>query len=287
MTTSFQRKYGPWAVVTGASAGIGREFAAQLARRGLNVVLVARREGLLREVAAGLERQHGIRTRVIAADLTDPSAPGSIDAQTADLDVGLLVNNAGTAAYGPMLDNDLDHELQVVDLNVRAPLALSHRFGRRMRARGRGGLLLVSSMVGLLGVNRFANYAGTKAYDLTLAEGLRAELGGTIDVHAVLPGFTESEYMQGYDVSAIPMPLAKAEALVAGSLDGLGRGGALLVPGWINWLSVWMMLYQPRWLNTWLFGAVVRRMRPTPDSLGLAPSARGPAAAPRIQPSAP
>lgn len=272
MATSFQSRYGPWALVTGASAGIGREYAVQLARRGLSVALVARRQPLLDELAATLQREYGVQARVIAADLTDPQALRRIAEQTADLDVGLLVNNAGTAAYGAMLDNDLDAELLAVDLNVRAPLALSWHFGRRMRDRGRGGLLVVSSMVGLLGVARFANYAATKAYDLTLAEGLRAEIGGVVDVHAVLPGFTESEYMDGYDMSAIPMPLAKASSLVRGSLRRLGRAGALLVPGWSNWLMAQMMAITPRWLNTWMFGQMVRRLRPLPGSKGLRPA---------------
>lgn len=278
----FQHRYGPWAVVTGASAGIGRTFASELAARGLNVVLVARRETLLRELAGRLQRDHGVQTRVIAADLTDVEALHRIGRETADLDVGLLINNAGTGVFGPMLDNDLDSEVLAADLNVRAPLVLSYLFGRRLRDRGRGGLIIVSSMVGLLGVANFANYAATKAYDLTLAEGLRAELGGQIDVHALLPGFTESEYMEGYDVSAIPMPLAKPSALVRGALDRLGRGGALLVPGLLNAMSVWMMLYAPRWLNTRLFGAMVRRMKPTPGSKGLRP-----ARAPGREPAAP
>lgn len=270
MATTFTEKYGPWALVTGASAGIGREFARQLAARGINVVLVARRESLLRTTAAELEAQHGVKTRVIASDLTQQRELRRIAEETADLDVGLLVNNAGTAFYGPMLDNDLDGEVAITDLNVRAPMILSYLFARRMRERGRGGLLIVSSMVGLLGVTHFANYAATKAYDLTLAEGLRAELGGTIDVHAVLPGFTESEYMECYDVSGVPMPLAKAHQLVRGALDGLGRGGALLVPGLLNRLFVVMMLYTPRWLNTWMFGKVVQRMKPRAGSKALA-----------------
>lgn len=270
MATRFQRKYGPWAVVTGASAGIGREYAVQLAQRGLHVVLVARREPLLHELAATLRRDHRVQTRVIAADLTDLDDLHRIARETADLDVGLLVNNAGTAAYGPLLDNDLSFEVRVTDLNVRAPLVLSALFGRRLRERGRGGVLLVSSMVALLGVTHFANYAATKAYDLTLAEGLRAELGRTIDVHAVLPGFTESEYMQGYDISALPMPLARTDALVGGSLRWLGRSGALQVPGWMNWFMVRMMLAMPRWLNTRMFGAVVKRMKPLQGSKGFA-----------------
>lgn len=274
MRTAFRDRYGPWAVVTGASAGIGREFAAQCAQRGLNVVLVARREAPLRELASQLERQHGVSTRVIAADLTQVDQLMRLGDQTADLDVGLLINNAGTGAYGPMLDNDLAFEVAVTDLNVRAPLVLSHVLGRRMRSRGRGGVVIVSSMVGLLGVTHFANYAATKAYGLTLAEGLRAELGSTVDVHAVLPGFTESEYMEGFDISALPLPLAAASALVKGSLDGLGGRRGIVVPGWINAFAVKMMMWMPRWLNTRMFGAMVQRMKPKPGCKGTTIPAR-------------
>jgi short-subunit dehydrogenase len=258
--SKFKKKYGPWAVVTGASAGIGREFATQIADAGINVVLVARRETKLQRLAKDLHNR-GVRTRVIAADLTSLSDLDRVIDKTRDLDVGLLVNNAGTGVFGDFLDNDARAEARVADLNVRAPVVLSHAFGNRMRDRGRGGILILSSLVGLIGVKSFANYAATKAFDLALAEGLAADGEGMIDVHAVLPGFTESEYMAGMDMSRIPMPLAKTSSLVDGALRRLGGRNVLIVPGLFNRLMAFITMYTPRRINTWMMGRMMNRLR--------------------------
>ncbi|MEL6706086.1 MAG: SDR family NAD(P)-dependent oxidoreductase [Bacteroidota bacterium] len=275
--------YGPWAVVTGASAGIGKEFAIQLADAGLNVVLVARRRAKLVELATTLG-QRNVQVEVLRADLTERKGLEQVIEATRSLDVGLLVNNAGTGVFGDFLRNSADAEASVVDLNVRAPIVLSHAFGNRMRARGKGGILILSSLVGLLGVRSFANYAATKAYDLALAEGLAAETSGIIDVHAVLPGFTESEYMDGMDITRIPLPLAKASHVVSGALHGLGRRRVLIVPGMINKMMAFVTTYSPRWLNTWAMGRLMGRMKPkslpagsgsSPVVADAAPSAEG------------
>ncbi|MFG1610573.1 SDR family NAD(P)-dependent oxidoreductase [Actinoplanes sp. NPDC049265] len=131
-------RFGPWAVVTGASAGIGREFARQLAANGLNLVLVARRTEILTVLAQELEREHKVRCRVVAADLADPAEPHRVAEETSDLEVGLLVSNAGDLTPGRFLDQDLSHAEESIHLNASSHLVLTHRFGARMAERGHG-----------------------------------------------------------------------------------------------------------------------------------------------------
>ena len=176
--TSFPDQYGPWALVTGASSGMGTEFARRLAEKGLNVVLLARREDRLRSLAVELERDYSVRTRVVAVDLTRDDLLDSIRDATDDIEVGLLVNNAGFATSGKVLDNDLSVELAMLHVNSRAPLVLSHHFGRRMREQGKGGIIFVASTVAYSGAPGWSNYAATKAFDLTLSGGIARELHG-------------------------------------------------------------------------------------------------------------
>lgn len=183
------RRYGPWAVVTGASDGIGRQFARQLAARGLHLVLVARRKESLEALAAELSQETGVSTLVLAADLSAPAAIEALVAATRPLEVGLLVAAAGFGGGGGFLDRPLDEELAMIDVNCRAVAALCHHFGARFAAQGRGGLVLLSSLLAFQGVPRAANYAATKAYVQSLAEGLRGELRPLgVDVIAAAPG---------------------------------------------------------------------------------------------------
>src|ERR1700751_1539986 len=139
-------QFGPWAVVTGASSGIGREFADQLAAAGINVVLVARRLAVLRELGAELNRRYGVDYRAVGVDLSEPDALGPIAEATADIDVGLLVSNAGAALPGPFLDSDLQAQRAILRLNAAAHLGLAHHFGERLGRRGPGGNLLGSPL---------------------------------------------------------------------------------------------------------------------------------------------
>jgi short-subunit dehydrogenase len=172
----FVERYGPWAVVAGASEGIGASFSKKLAARGVNLVLVARRPAPLEDLAAELRQKHGVQVKVQPLDLGSPDVVAGMSVATEDLDVGLVVYNAAYSPIGPFLDIDVEEHLKAVDINVHGPLRLSHYFGRRLVARGKGGIIMMSSMSGFQGTSMIANYAATKAYDTVLAEGLWYEL---------------------------------------------------------------------------------------------------------------
>jgi uncharacterized protein len=168
--------YGPWALVTGASSGIGEEFARQAAASGINVVLVARREERLREVAAELTARYEVQARVAALDLGRDQILGPVREATDDLDIGLVVSNAGTGNPGPFTSLPHERLREAVQLNVITHLDLAHHFGQRLAARGRGGIVLVSAVAAAGGLPYMANDSATKAYVLNLGEALHAEL---------------------------------------------------------------------------------------------------------------
>jgi len=256
---SFTEKYGPWALVTGASSGMGTEFARRLAEKGLNVVLLARREDRLRSLAVELERDYSAKTRVVAVDLTRDDLLDSIRDATDDIEVGLLVNNAGFATSGNLLDNDLSAELAMLHVNSRAPLVLSHHFGRRMREQGKGGIIFVASTVAYSGAPGWSNYAATKAFDLTLSDGIAHELRGDgVSVLTVSPGPTQTEFWQV--AGGKPLFALTPERVVRAALSNLGHRSTI-VPGLINKLIVLSTRFTPRWLNAVIFGHVVKLMQ--------------------------
>ena len=147
---TFIERYGPWALVTGASAGIGAEFARQLSEMGLNLVFVARRRKRLEDLARDLESRSKVQVRIVTADLSQPDFLQLILSVTNSLEVGLLVNNAGFGLAGHFLEHALEEELRLLDVNCRAPLILTHVFGRQMAERKRGGIIFVSSVSGYI-----------------------------------------------------------------------------------------------------------------------------------------
>ncbi len=228
----FRARYGSWAVVTGASDGIGREFARRLAANGVHVILAARRRDRLKQLAEELNSAHGVETLVLALDFAKPEAVDQLEAATAELDVGILVAAAGFGTSGKLVDSPLSAELEMLDVNCRAVLALAHSFGRRFVARKRGGLVLFSSLLAFQGAPRAANYAATKAYIQTLSEGLYRELKPLgVDVLAVAPGPIRSGFEARADMR---MSMSQGPEVVAQeALDSLGRR-LTVRPGWLS-----------------------------------------------------
>lgn len=191
---AFRERYGPWALVAGASEGVGVSVAHALAARGVNLVLLARREAALDAVAASVRSASGVDTRVLAVDLTADDAMDRIAAATADLQVGFVLYGAGADPdYRPFLSQPVDAGLALVQRNCAMSLRVLHHFAGPMVERGRGALAVLSSGAGLAGGPNMVAYAATKAFDTTLAQSMWAELQGTgVDVLAMVLGMTDT-----------------------------------------------------------------------------------------------
>ena len=192
--SAFGDRYGPWAVVAGASVGIGAEFCRQIAAEGVDVVLVSRSADKLDTLAAELNAEHGVRTRVASIDLAEPGAEADLFAATLGLEVGLFVYNAGADSLNTyFLDVPAEEWHAMVRRNCAVPLLASHHYGAPMTERGRGGILLVTSGAAWAGGGRLTTYGGTKAFDLVFGEGLWAELRRDgVDVLSLVVGATDT-----------------------------------------------------------------------------------------------
>lgn len=256
---NFNDKYGPWAFVSGASAGLGELFARELAARGLNVVLAARRLDRLEALGRELENTYGVQTRALAVDLGSDNFLEAVKAGTEDLEVGLLINNAGFTNSGDFLDNPLEKELLLVHVNIRAAMVLAHHFGQAMRNRKRGGIIFSASIAGHAAIPFWANYSASKAYDLLLAEALAEELSShKVDVLALCPGATRTEFesYSGFFASFMAMG---PEKVVRQALARLGKRRTTVV-GLINLITVLSYRIVPRRVAAWLAGKVIRDM---------------------------
>lgn len=257
MNTRFLHQYGPWAVVTGASDGIGRAFATELASRGFNLVLSARRHSELDHLAESLRSRFGGRYLVVAGDLTERVVVEALLERTRDLDVGLCIPAAGFGTSGELRDANLKTEHNMLHLNCGVVLTLAHAFSRRLAARGRGGLILMSSLLAFQGVPRAAHYAATKAYVQTLGEGLRLELRAHgVNVLLSAPGPIQTGFAARANMQ---MGFAQPPELVARqSLAALGR--TTVRPGWLSKLLEYSMTGLPRWLRSKILAIVMRGM---------------------------
>lgn len=259
MTSSnFKDRYGKWAVVTGASSGIGRAIAVELAKDGLNLVLVARNQPSLEDLAEELRAKQSVDVNIVAADLSQDEATNELVRKTSDLDVGLLVASAGFGTSGKFLDSPLEDELNMLNVNCRALMALSWHFGKRFAAQGRGGLILLSSIVGFQGMPNAAHYAATKAYVQTLAEALYLELKPSgVDVLAAAPGPTNSGFANRADMK---MGAALSPTDVARpTLNALGRTPTVL-PGFLSKLLTYAPSMLPRIMRVRIMGSVMHGM---------------------------
>ena len=242
----FTERYGPWAVVAGASEGLGRAFATELARRGINVILVARKEAMLLQTATQLREAHGVETVVLALDMGVPDAIERLADSVADREVGFVVANAAyvpIGKFGEVAPADLD---QAIAVNCRSTLQLARHFLPPMAARGRGGMVVMASMAGLQGTPMLATYAATKAFDLVLAEGLWEEFGAH-GVHVIgsAAGAIADPNLAKVKTKRAPGTLSP-EAVVSETFAALGRGPRV-VPGRTNKVaSVLMSRLLPR-----------------------------------------
>ena len=233
--TNFRDRYGPWGLIAGASAGLGAAFAESLARRKLNLILIARRKPLLDELARTLCANYGIEVRAVELDLADAEKLGEVTAAL-DVEVGMLVYNAAYAPIGDFTSLDPGQLQRVIDINVTAPLRLTRLLAAPMQSRRRGGIVLMSSLAGAQGSPRIAAYAASKAFNSVLAEGLWAELNRDgVDVIASRAGAIRTPGYLSTGTSQAPGTL-DASVVAEQTLDALGSGPSV-VPGLVNQLA--------------------------------------------------
>lgn len=244
--------FGSWAIVTGASSGIGAEFARQLAGSGINLILIARRLNLLEALGRDLQATYGIQYRTLGLDLTDKDFLSQIEAITDDLDIGLVVSNAGSGNPGEFLGIEEAELLQIVRLNVIPHMKLTHHFGQRLAKRGRGGVILVSAMGASEGLPYMANDAATKAYIISLGKGLHTEFNQLgLHLSVLLPGPTDTPVLDkfGFDPSTMPIKPMSVEQCVSEGLSALKANKTIHLTGRMN-----------RWMDRFVPAGITRRI---------------------------
>lgn len=251
--------YGPWAVITGASDGIGRAIAVRAAADGLDVVLAARSAGKLEDLAAELTRTHGVQARVVPVDLSRPNGATTLLDAIDGLDVGLAVLAAGFGTIGPLTEACTTDELEMIAVNVTATAHLSQAFARRMVKRGRGGIVLFGSLLGWQGVPGQDNYSATKAYVQTLAEGLHRELKPQgVDVLCVAPGPVHTGFATRAGMTF--RSATTADVIARATMAALGKR-VTVVPGFQATMMTGALKTLPRGLRTAVLGPVMATMR--------------------------
>lgn len=253
-------RYGTYALVTGASEGIGQCFAEELAKAGMNVVLVARRQDRLNALANTLEAKYKILCPVVNVDLSSADQLEGLLQITDQLDIGLLICNAGFGTAGNFLDAEIETEMNMLSVNGQAVSRLVHHFGRKFKSKGAGGVILLSSIVATQGVARAAHYAATKAYVHTLGEGLQQEWRGSgLDLLIVAPGPVKTGFAQRSKMQL--GKTASPEVVARQSLQALGRQD-LVHPGWLAKVMALALSTAPRVLRVKIMGAIMRSMTP-------------------------
>jgi len=244
---------GKWALVTGASSGIGLALAEQLAAKGANLVLTARRADRLERLANELRTRHKVQTQIFAADLARPQAPGEIFRfiEQQRLPIDILINNAGFGAYGEFRKIDLQRLLDMVQVNVAAVVHLTHLFLPLMVERRSGYIMIVASTAAFQPVPYMSPYAATKGFDLLFAEGIAEEVRRFgVRVCALCPGSTASEFNEVAGQPPIPGAQESNEKVARVGLEALAAGKPRVISGARNWLSVEAQRLAPRRLVT-------------------------------------
>lgn len=261
---NFAARYGLWAIVAGASEGLGAAYAEELAARGLNLVLVARRFELLQSLASTLSKKYNVETRVIALDLATSDAVEQITQNTNDVEVGLLIYNAAFSAIGPFLERPLEDHIKEINTNAYTPLKLIYLFAEQMLPRGRGGIVLMSSLSAFQGSAYISTYAATKAFNIVLAEGLWEEWReGGVDVLVCVsgavktPNYVTSEPEQTGGLGDMTM---NPDQVVREALNALGKQ-PYVIPGRMNRISSFVMRHLlPRKMAIKFMGKILREM---------------------------
>src|SRR5215213_6296408 len=260
----FTARYGPWVIVAGASEGLGAAYAEELAARGLSLVLVARRAELLQSLASNLSTKYNAETKIIPLDLSAADAVEQIAENTKDVEVGSLVYNTAFSAIGPFLERLIEDHLKEINTNAFTPLKLIYLFAEHMLARGRGGIVLMSSLSAFQGSAYISTYAATKAFNIVLAEGLWEEWRERgVDVLVCVsgavkaPNYVASEPEQTGGLGDMTM---NPDQVVREALNALGKG-PYIIPGRMNRISSIIMRHLlPRKAAVKFMGRILKNM---------------------------
>lgn len=258
---NYTNKYGQWALITGGTAGIGLALAKQAASQGMDIILVARRVDLLAQTQKAIQDQYQVKVKMIELDLTLDSALDMLFEETKNLDVGLLIPNAGIELNGLFINSSLEENRKLLRLNTEVPMVLTHHYGRKMAARNKGGILLISSGFGYQGVPYIANYSATKSYILTLGEALNVELKNYgVDVTVLSPGLTKTAMTDNstIDFDKLPVLSMSADTVAEIGMQALGKKSTV-VTGFVNKFFIWQNRLIPRSVPVKLFGFLIRR----------------------------
>ena len=260
---TLKQTFGNWALITGASSGIGEEFSRQIAAAGMNVVLVARRRERLDNLATELTANHGVETIVIAQDLSNEDAVENITRKTDGFDIGLLISNAGDGAMGGFLKHKAGAFEQAIKLNLLTPVKMVHHFLQKMYvSKQKGGVVLVSSAVAVGGAPFLGDYSATKAYQLNLGQALHHELRSAgINVTVLMPGPTMTEAYQRDDIdfNKLPMPPMSVKRVVRTALNGVIKNKTVVIPGVMNNIMDFMTRHlMSRNMTSKMFGFMMK-----------------------------
>ena len=249
-------------LITGASSGIGAAFARKLAARGRNVLLVARSEDKLVALCNEIGRLSGIRAQYFPLDLLKPGAATELleETQQRGLMIDMLVNNAGFGSMGEFDKLELEHELEMIDLNIKSLIELTYRFIGPMRERRQGTIINVASTAGFQAVPYMATYAATKAFVLSFSEALWEENRESgVHVMALCPGVTDTNFFEASRMKRPPMrTIETAEEVVDTALRALRQRKASVISGWTNWFAVEAERFVPRSFVTKIAGKALR-----------------------------
>lgn len=239
---NLKKKYGNKALVTGASSGIGKAFALELAKQGIETFLVARNKAKLANTAREITKKYGVASHVFSVDLSDEKATTDFTNEINKTDIGLFIHCAGMENNGSFIKQSTEKELQLIKLNITSTYLLTNHFAKKMIQAKKGGILLVSSMAGLMSTPYFANYAASKSYVHNLGLSLYAELKREgVDISVLAPGLTETNMTADNGVNWSKIPMASMTPLKAAqiSLNKMGKK-ATIIPGFTNKMMVAM-----------------------------------------------
>ena len=258
MTSDYRKKYGEWAVVTGASDGIGRSIALELAKKGLNVVIVARRGNLLNQLESEIKTVTQVEVKSLALDLSKPDSTEALLMATQNLDVGLFAAIAGFGTSGELIYSDIKAELYMIDVNCRGVVEQTYSFAKRFTEQRRGGIILMGSLVGFQGTPTAANYAATKAFIQTFAEGIHYELKPYgVDVVSSAPGPVASGFANRANMKM--GQAATPEEVARNTIEALGNA-VTVRPGFLSKFLGWSLIILPRLLRVRIMHAIMRGM---------------------------